>query len=302
MSVTTEARPAPAPPPAPPGGGGTGRTAVLVLGGLLTFAFLGWGILTLVSLTAWQTADGSRTYTRPVERVVVHTAASGVTVTGSYSAMHGPTARASWHSRWSFFRPEVRSTLSADGTLTVTTSCGHGGWLPISCNVAMSLQVPYRVPVEIHSSGGGIHASHLWGTLSADSSGGGIRLDDVTGHVVLDSSGGGIHGALASSHPAPRPLGDAGEFFFPNQALATVVEADSSGGGIGLTFSLPPDRVKLRSSGGAIRVTLPDVPGDYDVRASSSGGGVHVDIPSNSRSQRLIDVSSSGGGVRVTRP
>jgi hypothetical protein len=263
---------------------------------LLTFAFVGWAILTLVTLTSWQTADGSRTFSASVKRVVVHSSAGGVTITGTPPA-HGHSATASWHSRWYFFRPSVHASLADDGTLTVNTSCRQQ-WQPLPCNVRLGLGVPPDVPINVSSSGGGVtasqlrgglvvsssgggvHLEHVSGAVRVNSSGGGIRVDDMAGNLNLSSSGGGIHGNLRSS----------------------TVNASSSGGGVSLTFSEPPRNVRVRSSGGGVRVALPEVSGDYRIKASSSGGGVHVDIPSNDRSNRLVDVSSSGGGVRVTRP
>lgn len=296
MSTTTEIRPtASLPPPGPPAKR-TGRAAALIVGGVLTFAFLGWAILTLVTLTSWQTADGSQSFSGSVKRVVVHSSAGGVTITGTPPA-GGHSATASWHSRWYFFHPSVHPSLAADGTLTVNTSCRQR-WLPIGCDVRLGLGVPPGVPVTISnsgggvtasqltggtvisSSGGGVHLEHVSGSVRVNSSGGGIRLDDVAGDLNLSSSGGGIHGVLR----------------------AGTVSASSSGGGVNLTFSTPPQQVRVRSSGGGVRVALPEVVGDYRIQASSSGGSEHVDIPSNDRSTRLVDVSSSGGGVRVTRP
>jgi DUF4097 and DUF4098 domain-containing protein YvlB len=261
---------------------------------VLTFAFLGWAILALVTLTSWQTSDGSKNFAGSVKRVVIHSAAGGVTITGTQPTA-GHVATASWHSRWYFFRPSVRATLADDGTLTVNTSCRQQ-WQPISCNVRLGVGVPPGVPVNVSSSGGGVtasrlaggmvvsssgggvHLEHVSGNVRVNSSGGGIGVDDVTGALNLSSSGGGIHGNLRSD----------------------TVTADSSGGGVNLTFSEPPNNVRVRSSGGGVRLALPEVSGDYRIKASSSGGGVHVDIPNNDRSTRLVDVSSSGGGVRVT--
>ena len=277
MSTMTDIRPASSVPPAGPPPR-RGRAAALIIGGVLTFAFVGWSILTLVTLTAWQSADGSRSFAGQVKRVVVHSSAGGVTITGTRPT-GGRSATASWHSRWSFFHPSVHASLAADGTLTVTTSCRQN-WVPIGCNVRLGVGAPPNVPITVSSSGGGVTASHFTNGLVINSSGGGISLNDVTGPLTLDSSGGGIHGVLHSS----------------------TVNADSSGGGINLTFSEPPQGVRVRSSGGGVRIALPQVSGDYRIRASSSGGSVHVDIPNNDQSSRLVDVSSSGGGVRVTRP
>ena len=316
MSSTTDTRPLSNVPSAGPPPRRRGRAAALIIGGVLTFAFVGWAILTLVTLTSWQTADGSKNLAGPVKRVVVHSSAGGVTLTGTPPA-NGHSATASWHSRWYFFRPSVHASLAADGTLNVSTSCRQN-WQPISCNVRLGLGVPTGVPITVSSSGGGVTANHLTdamvisssgggvhlnqvaGSVRVNSSGGGISLNDVAGTLTLDSSGGGIHGSGVGSQQTSTDLGS-GQVEVTAPPLTTV-SANSSGGGINLTFSEPPQGVRARSSGGGVRVALPEVSGGYQIKASSSGGGVHVDIPSNDRSSRLVDVASSGGGVRVTRP
>lgn len=316
MSTTTDTRPASTAPPAGPPPRSGARIAALIIGGVLTFAFLGWAILTLVTLTSWQTADGSRNFAGSVKRVVVHSSAGGVTITGTAPA-DGHSATASWHSRWYFFHPSVHVSLAADGTLSVTTSCRQR-WLPVGCEVRLGLGVPPGVPVNVSSSGGGVtasqltggmivsssgggvHVDHVLGSVRISSSGGGIHLDDVAGTLNLSSSGGGIHGTAMGSEQTSQDFGPGqGKVTAPP---VTAVNADSSGGGINLSFSEAPQHLRARSSGGGVRIALPDVSGGYHIQASSSGGGVHVEIPSNDRSTRLVDVSSSGGGVRVTRP
>ena len=53
MSTTTDTRPLSNVPPAGPPPRRRGRAAALIIGGVLTFAFVGWAILTLVTLTSW---------------------------------------------------------------------------------------------------------------------------------------------------------------------------------------------------------------------------------------------------------
>jgi hypothetical protein len=101
---------------------------------------------------------------------------------------------------------------------------------------------------------------------------------DVGGVLVLRSSGGGVDG---------------------EDLRSVQVDAGSSGGGVRLSFIEPPRAVDVGSSGGGVTVELPS-PYAYDIRASSSGGGVHTsDVRHDPSSGRIIEVSSSGGGVTV---
>lgn len=143
----------------------------------------------------------------------------------------------------------------------------------------------------LETSGGRIEASAIGGQLRAETSGGGIDIDGVAGDIVATTSG----GSVAITGAGGR------------------VDAESSGGGVRVGFTAGNDRGgELSSSGGPVAAELDSAVG-LDIDASTSGGGVHCDLPvtvrgSVSRSQlrgtlngggQLLRMRSSGGGIRI---
>jgi hypothetical protein len=80
---------------------------------------------------------------------------------------------------------------------------------------------------------------------------------------------------------------------------SSAVQAESSGGGVHLSFVQPPTNVDVTSSGGSVTVDLPDTGDFYRVDASASGGSVRNGVRTDPSSARVIHATSSGGGVRV---
>jgi hypothetical protein len=135
--------------------------------------------------------------------------------------------------------------------------------------------------------------------IVADTSGDGIDVTGVTGDLNLSSSGGGVHVVGASGS---LDLRSSGGGVNAEQLTSDVVIADSSGGGVHLDFTEPPRSVKASSSGGGVTVEVPNTPGAYQVNASSSGGGVDTEVRTDPSSPNVIDADSSGGGVTIRYP
>lgn len=143
----------------------------------------------------------------------------------------------------------------------------------------------------LNTSGGSIEAAEIGGKLHAETSGGGIDIENVAGDIVASTSGGGVRISGAGGH----------------------VDAESSGGSVRVAFAAGNDRGgELSSSGGPVAAELDPAVG-LDVDASTSGGGVHCDLPVTvrgtvSRSElrgtlngggALLRMRSSGGGIRI---
>jgi hypothetical protein len=253
----------------------TRRTVALTIGGILTAAALFWGTWTVVAFTARQSDRGSTPVTGTVRQVQADSGG------GSIKLISAPAgqAKVSWHRSWSFSEPSVTTSLGSDGVLHVHSACGKfNGVIPIGCEVSLTVEVPVGTGGTVNSGGGGVTVEGLTGDWKIGSSGGGVTVHGGGGRLDLSSSGGGVRA---------------------DGLRAAVVVARSSGGGVQLSFAVPPTSVQAGSSGGGVKVALPPVLGDYNVQASSSGGGTHVDVPSNAGSARSVRVSSSGGGVRV---
>lgn len=132
--------------------------------------------------------------------------------------------------------------------------------------------------------------------VNVHSAGGAIYVSNLTGPLNLSSSGGGVH--VTGGSGAMR-LRSSGGGVSAIGITSSTVDADSSGGGIHLTFQQPPTNVKVSSSGGGVRVELPPATDGYAVDARSSGGSTHTDVRTDPGSARVIRARSSGGGVRI---
>lgn len=246
------------------------RSTWIVFGALLTVAALGWGTFQTVNALA---LDKQRFRTRFDERITsieVDSGAGSLTIVGSDRddvVVVGRITR-------SLRAPRHRETV-VDGTLRLTSSCE---WVAAFCTLDYELRVPEDLAVTATISGGGAHVRGMAAALTLTASGGGVHVEDAYGRLRLSSSGGGVTATALRSQ---------------------VVRADSSGGGVHLSFLVAPRSVDASSSGGGVDVTVPDDGTEYAVDASSSGGGTTVEVPVRDRSDRRIHASSSGGGVDV---
>jgi hypothetical protein len=128
---------------------------------------------------------------------------------------------------------------------------------------------------ELRTSGGPIEASQVTGNLRANSSGGNIRAEVVHGDASLATSGGGIEAdAIDGSLKAHTSGG-----WIHISAVAGRVDARTSGGSINAAFAKGDSSGGvLDTSGGGIDVKI-DPAANLDIDASTSGGGVHADLP-----------------------
>lgn len=77
------------------------------------------------------------------------------------------------------------------------------------------------------------------------------------------------------------------------------LEAQSSAGGVRLSFDVAPDRVRATSSAGGVEVLVPPGSGPYAVDASSSAGSSTVGVRQDPRAEHTIMARSSAGSVSV---
>ncbi len=123
------------------------------------------------------------------------------------------------------------------------------------------------------TAGGGISVKTFSGSAKVETSGGGITIDDVTGEIDGSTSGGTINARIVS------PLNDS-------------IRLETSGGGINLkTLAAAKFHLDARTSGGSVSSDLPVVfegkkerdqlvgdvnGGGKTVKLRSSGGGIRV--------------------------
>jgi hypothetical protein len=172
----------------------------------------------------------------------------------------------------------------------------------------LTIHVPHRTAVDVHTSGGGIRASMLIGALRLHSSGGSVRAEDiegsvdghtsggsigaqhVRGDVAISTSGGGI--TVTDVHGNVRASTSGGGIKI--ESVTGQLEATTSGGGVRIRGA--GGRVNAHSSGGPVTVAFAPGNGRGGVVSSSGGGVTTLVDPAVSLS---VDASSSGGGVRT---
>ncbi|MEW2592663.1 DUF4097 family beta strand repeat-containing protein [Micromonospora aurantiaca] len=79
-----------------------------------------------------------------------------------------------------------------------------------------------------------------------------------------------------------------------------TITARTGGGAIQLTFTKPPESVRVDSSGGDVTLRLPR--DRYSIDAQGSGGTTTVEIPTDAAAAHRIGVHSGGGDILVTAP
>jgi Putative adhesin len=251
------------------------RFAALTVGALLTLGLIGFACFDLVALVSRDTRTFDNTFPAAAVRAVdVATSDVDVRIVGGAPAGRPVTAHSSV--RFSWDDPVYGATLDRSGTLRVRLRCAH--WTPIGCDGHIVITVPSGVSVSAHSDDGGVRAEAIDGPVTLSSSDGGVSVSNVSGDLALSTSDGGIRG---------------------DGVRSARVTAETSDGGVTLTFAAPPTSVTATSSDGGVRVHLPDRSGPYYVQAHASDGGTRTSVRSDPRSSRTITLSSGDGGVSV---
>ncbi len=181
------------------------------------------------------------------------------------------------------------------GTVTGRTSGGSITVKNLSKNIDLSTSggqitaEDMEGMVKLHTSGGSISLLNLSGSVSAHTSGGSISATHINGDFNTGTSGGSIH----------------------LKEIDGNLNARTSGGQITADLKATHEFVKLRTSGGSIRLKMPetknaqlDLKGDK-VRISdlsNFNGTVKKDRVKGSlgSGSLLVEASTSGGSVEVS--
>ena len=121
----------------------------------------------------------------------------------------------------------------SNGSIDLTTSGG-------SVNAAKSSGT-----ISLKTSGGSISLANLEGAIHAKTSGGNISANDITGQFHTGTSGGNIN------------LSD----------ISGNLDAATSGGSVNVSMRSADEYVKLKTSGGNIRLAIPEGGYKFDVKA-----------------------------------
>jgi DUF4097 and DUF4098 domain-containing protein YvlB len=151
--------------------------------------------------------------------------------------------------------------------------------------------------IDLQTSGGSIEASASSGKLRLHTSGGSIRLTDLKGNVDAQTSGGSVQGNNIDGDIKASTSG--GSVRLAN--VAGSLDASTSAGSVEVSLTKLGEYVRLNTSAGSIRVTMPLNKG-MDLNLS----GNRVNLPDNlSRFEGDIEKDRvrgklNGGGISVS--
>ena len=286
MSYDTVTQQAPTEPPKRSGGLGTTARVTAVVLSLLLIAY---GVLSVVSLIARETAHRSATF-GGVTSLTVDLGFESLEVHGSSSASSVQMTRSY---SWSFDRPSVGAT-EAGGRLTVRSDCGFS--VGRGCSGHVRLVVPEGLPVIVHTSDGGVLLRDLTGSVTSSTSDGHVTLRNLSGPVDASSSDGGMDVSGVTGQLTLRTHDGS---IHGSGLSASRVTAESSDGGIDLRFAAAPARVQVQSHDGSIGVHVPHDGTSYRVTTDVSDGHQDVSVPTDPGASRQIDVKARDGSITV---
>ena len=245
-----------------------GVRAAWVLGGsIFSVVAIGFGTVQAVAALAHE-EHSKRTVVREPVRVVEIEASGSVTVTGGT----GSTVTIDESISRGLHAPQRSIRVDGD-RLVIRGTCD--AFPETFCWDDFTVQVPRSVRVV--ARGEDIWVSDVRGA-HLESDGSNVVVESVGGTMRLRSHGGSVKGS---------------------RLRGAIVDADSSGGSVTLSFATSPRDVTANSSGGNVDVVLPDRPVAYRVETSASGGSTDTVIRTDPTSPRLIRAESSGGGISI---
>jgi hypothetical protein len=262
-----------------------GRTALLVLGGVLTAGLVVTGTGSAVADLAQQEAVERLRLPGGAERVVVQTTGELQLAQGD----GGVTARLAW----SFRKPEVVVERRGDA-MVVTVRCDELGPVQDQCEVDLRVEVPRGTALDAEAEQ--VDASELAGDLRVRTRGGDVTVEDHDGMLDAKTLGGDV-----------AVLGGRGDLVLESRGggvsalfrRADAVRARSYGGDVRLdAFPAPPSSIDVQSLGGDVDLGLPDSAA-YAVEVETRGGDRFVAVREDDASPRRVRAESLGGDVSV---
>ena len=155
-----------------------------------------------------------------------------------------------------------------------------------------TIEVPRQYNVELQTSGGNIELKGLNGNANGRTSGGRLNIESVRGDVDMRTSGGGVAVTSVQGSVQVHTSGGA----IQASRIDGRLSANTSGGSIQVSDVAGP--VDVHTSGGGITIDLAGE--NQGVLARTSGGSIHLNVPSTIRA--TINASTSGGRVSSDLP
>lgn len=146
------------------------------------------------------------------------------------------------------------------------------------CGVDWEVTVPTSMSVQASTRNGRVKLVDLDGPVIVKAGNGPILLTGLKADISASTSNGHIVGSRLESRE---------------------VNAESKNGPVRLDFTAAVQDLNVHTRNGAIRVTLPDVPGLYQVDVNTRNGSEQVGVRTDPLSSNLITLRSDNGSVRV---
>jgi DUF4097 and DUF4098 domain-containing protein YvlB len=160
-------------------------------------------------------------------------------------------------------------------------------WFGNNISVRIEIRVPKNQNTHIETSGGDINIANINGVFKLDTSGGDITLDNTNGKLKAETSGGDIN---LSVHKGEMNLSTSGGDIICNGTNGDL-RAETSGGDI--KISSADGKIYTDTSGGDITIDYTGI--NKGVEAETSGGSIHVKLPSNFKAK--VHLETTGGDI-----
>ncbi|WP_436520711.1 DUF4097 family beta strand repeat-containing protein [Actinoplanes sp. HUAS TT8] len=242
------------------GAGSVLTVVMLILAGLYVW---GWaGKRTLVEEQAFD---------QPVQHVDVDLSNGDVT----FLAATDDRVRVKRTLTWSYDRPVTNDSASGDG-VALSAGCGDHFRLP-GCRIKYEVQVPAGVTITAKVRSGGITSRGNNGTKTFRTTSGDIDVRDAQGDLSAEAVSGRV-----------MALGLA----------ASRAEVTARSGNVQLSFSRPPDSVRVSTTSGDLTISVP--PADaYRVQGNTTSGTRSIEVREDAAAPRSIVAEARSGDTRV---
>ncbi|MFZ0453817.1 MAG: DUF4097 family beta strand repeat-containing protein [Ignavibacteriaceae bacterium] len=187
---------------------------------------------------------------------------------------------------------------------------GFFSWFSSGIKLHYEIKVPSKFNINVETGGGGIYTANISGDLNLSTSGGSIKFENVEGEFDVSTSGGSITGINFKGNLDASTSGGGLNF----TGSDSKIKAETSGGSISLDYSGVNKGIYLSTSGGGIRIALPE---DFNASAKlhTSGGGISCELTANnarkiSHTEFIADLNkggnplyaeTSGGSISVAK-
>jgi hypothetical protein len=181
-----------------------------------------------------------------------------------------------------------------------------------SYSISFIVYTPNDTRTRLRTSGGSVSASNLTGTQELRTSGGSVKVEGINGDMVLRTSGGSISitdaqggveantsgGSIQVRHLTGNLDARTSGGSINLEQIAGNVEARTSGGSINAEVISPAETISLRTSGGNIRIKVPQENGyDLDLDANRVYAEL-INFNGRAEKDRIVG-DFNGGGTRI---